>query len=93
MIVSTSNIVYSASNDTASSYQAIIDAFNNLRVAQGETPKEYRPNYQGIIKAILDLKKWGQAGGNETPPGWYPIVDDDGNVIGGDFNPPPDKRC
>ena len=81
--------MYSASNDTGSSYQAIIDAFNNLRSSQGETPKGYPPNYQGIIKAILDLKKWGQAGSGETPPGWYPIIDEDGNVIGGGISPPP----
>jgi hypothetical protein len=81
--------VYSASNDTGSSYQAIIDAFNNLRLSQGETAKGYQPNYQGIIKAILDLKKWGQAGSGETPPGWYPIIDDDGNVIDGGINPAP----
>ena len=87
--MSTSNIVYSASNDTGSSYQAIIDAFNNLRSSQGETPKGYTPNYQGIIKAILDLKKWGQAGSGETPPGWYPIIDEDGNTIGGGISPPP----
>ena len=89
MIVSTSNIVYSGSNDTGSSYQAIIDAFNNLRSSQGEIPKGYQPNYQGIIKAILDLKKWGQANSGETPAGWYPIVDDNGNVIDGGISPPP----
>jgi len=73
------------------SYQGIIDAFNTLRAAQGERKYSYAPNYQGIIEAILDLKKWGQAGDGDNPPGWVPEYDEDGNVIGGDWNPSPDN--
>ena len=73
------------------SYQGIIDAFNTLRAAQGEKKYSYDPNYRGIIEAILDLKKWGQAGDGDNPPGWVPEYDEDGNVIGGDWNPSPDN--
>ena len=73
------------------SYQGIIDAFNQVRATQGETKKYYDPNYGGIIEAILDLKKWGQAGDGDIPPGWVPEYDDDGNVIGGEWSPPPDN--
>ena len=41
---------------TSDSYQGIIDAFNTVRAAQGETKYGYDPNYRGIIDAILDLK-------------------------------------
>ena len=75
----------------ADSYQGIIDAFNQVRATQGETKKYYDPNYGGIIEAILDLKKWGQAGDGDIPPGWVPEYDDDGNVIGGEWSPPPDN--
>lgn len=73
------------------SYQGIIDAFNTLRAAQGERKYSYDPNYRGIIEAILDLKKWGQAGDGDNPPGWVPEYDDDGNVIGGDWEPSPEN--
>lgn len=75
---------------SSDSYQGIIDAFNTLRAANGEQRRGYDPNYRGIIEAILDLKKWGQSGSGEVPPGWFPITDGDGNIIGGDFNPPPE---
>jgi hypothetical protein len=76
---------------TADSYQGIIDAFNTLRAAQGERKYSYTANFQGIIEAILDLKKWGQAGDGDFPPGWVPEYDEDGNIIGGNWNPPPDN--
>ncbi len=76
---------------SADSYQGIIDAFNTLRAANAEDRKYYPPNFQGIIEAILDIKKWGQSGSGETPPGLFPIVDEDGNIIGSDFNPPPEN--
>ena len=76
---------------TSDSYQGIIDAFNTLRESQGEKKRGYDPNYRGIIEAILDLKKWGQAGDGSFPPGWVPEYDQDGNVIGGEWNPSPDN--
>ena len=76
---------------SSDSYQGIIDAFNTLRASNGEERKGYDPNYRGIIEAILDIKKWGQSGSGELPPGWVPITDDDGNIIGSDFNPPPEN--
>ena len=76
---------------TQGSYQGIIDAFNQLRASQGVEKRGYDPNYRGIIEAILDLKKWGQAGDGEFPPGWVPEYDEDGNVIGGEWNPSPDN--
>ena len=60
----------SSSNETSSSFKGIIDAFNALRESQGETSRYYPPNYQGIIKAIVELQKWGTADTSEYPPGW-----------------------
>jgi hypothetical protein len=74
---------------SSDSYQGIIDALNTVRAANGEDRKSYIANYRGIIDAILDLQKWGQAGSGPLPPGLYPITDEDGNIIGTDFNPPP----
>ena len=79
----------SSSNETSSSFKGIIDAFNALRVANGDTKEYYPANYQGIIKATVELQKWGQANSGENPAGWYPIVDNDGNVIDGGMNPAP----
>ena len=74
---------------SSDSYQGIIDALNTVRAVNGEDRKSYIANYRGIIEAILDLQKWGQAGSGSMPPGLYPITDEDGNIIGNDFNPPP----
>ena len=79
----------SASNGTASSFAGIVAALNQLRVQNGETSKSYPSSYQGIIQAIVDLQKWGTADNGEYPPGWEIITDDEGNVIGGNFAPPP----
>lgn len=76
---------------TQGSYQGIIDAFNQVRAAQGEEKRSYDYNYRGIVEAILDLKKWGQADDGDNPPGWIPEYDQDGNVIGGEWNPSPDN--
>ena len=81
--------VVSASNETGSSFQGIIDAFNNVRLANGEVRRPYPASYQGIIQAISDLQKWGHADTGDNPPNWYPIYDDEGNIIGGNFAPPP----
>lgn len=89
MTTSTQNA--SSSNSSGSSFQGVVDAVNVVRAGQGELPRYYAPSYQGIIKALLDLKKWGQAGNGDTPDNWYPITDEDGNVTGGEFNPPPDN--
>ena len=76
---------------TQGSYQGIIDAFNQVRENQGEVKRGYDANYRGIIEAILDLRKWGQAGDGSQPPGWVPEYDQDGNIIGGDYLPVPDN--
>ena len=81
--------VVSASNETGSSFQGIVDAFNNVRTANGEVRRPYPASYQGIIQAISELAKWGHADTGNNPPNWYPIYDDEGEVIGGDFAPPP----
>ena len=88
-MTSTYDVNVEANANSNSNYQGIIDAFNTLRAAQGDTKKYYPPNYQGIIRAILDLQKWGQAGGGDYPPGWEIIDDDQGTIIGGQWNPPP----
>ena len=73
------------------SYQGIIDAFNTVRERQGEEKRGYDANYRGIIEAILDLRKWGDAGDGDLPPGWVPEYDEDGNIIGGNWTHPPDN--
>lgn len=89
--MTTTNPHVQASNNSASSYEGIIDAFNSLRVTNGEQTTSYPASYQGIIRAVLDLKKWGQAGGGTNPPGWVPEYDEDGNVVGGGYNPFPQQ--
>ena len=79
----------SSSNQTASSFQGIIDAFNALREREGEPARYYPPSYQGIVKAIVDLQKWGTADVGEYPPGWQIETDGDGNITGGQFDPSP----
>ena len=71
------------------SYSGIINAFNTLRLANGEQPRDYKANYQGIIDAINDLKReWGQAQPGEYPPGWGTTTDESGNVTGDYLYPP-----
>ena len=70
-------------------YGGIIDALNTVAIANGRQPYGYNRNYDGIISAILDLRSLGDAGTGEIPPGWEIITDDDGNVIGGDWQKPP----
>ena len=89
--MTTTNPHVQASNNSASSYEGIIDAFNAVRKANGELTTSYPASYQGIVRAVLDLKKWGQAGGGVNPPGWVPEYDDDGNVVGGGYNPFPQQ--
>jgi len=79
----------SSSNQTASGYQGIIDAFNLIRIQNGELRRNYDASYQGIIRAVLDLKKWGNATSGEFPPGWEIQTDIDGNITGGAWNPVP----
>ena len=81
----------SSSNQSASGYQGIVDAFNLLREQNGETRNNYDASYQGIIKAILDLKKWGNAYSGEFPPGWEIITDESGDITGGTWNPTPEN--
>ena len=79
----------SSSNETSSSYQGVIDAFNALRASEGEERKYYPPNFQGVIAAIVDLQRWGTADISEYPPNWNIETDNDGNITGGYFSPPP----
>ena len=73
------------------SYQGIIDAFNTVRERQGEEKRGYDANYRGIIEAILDLRKWGDADDGDLPPGWVPEYDENGDIIGGNWTHPPDN--
>ena len=81
----------SSSNQSASGYQGIVDAFNLVRQQNGEARGSYDASYQGIIKAILDLKKWGNASSGEFPPGWEILTDESGNITGGTWNPTPEN--
>ena len=68
------------------SYAGIVAAFNELRLRNEALPREYPASYAGIRDAILDIKKeWGNIGTGEYPPGWVPELDNNGNVIGGDW--------
>ena len=70
-------------------YGGIIDALNTVSVFNGNAAYGYSKNFDGIIQAILDLGRLGDAGTGEYPPGWEVIKDDDGNIIGGDWQQPP----
>lgn len=71
-------------------YQGAVDAFNNLRLANGEVARPYTANWQGIIDAISDLQsEWGQADIGEYPPGWGVETDSNGNVISSGWLYPP----
>ena len=71
------------------SYAGIIEALNQVALYNGRPIQSYDPNFNGIIAAILNLGKLGDASLGEYPPFWEIITDDDGNIIGGDFNRPP----
>lgn len=67
------------------SYFGIIQAVNNLRLANGATPKEYSPSFQGIAEAIVDIKReWSGGQPGDYPPGWATSTDDNG-VTTGDY--------
>ena len=75
-------------NNFNDNYAGIITAFQKVREDAGESQKFYQPNYQGIIEAILDMNKsWSGTTPGDFPPGWNPVYDDDGNVIGGSWQP------
>lgn len=77
-----------AYNNINDNYAGIVEALAQVRRDAGEVQRYYPPNYQGIIDAILDMTKaWSGATPNEYPPGWNPVYDDDGNVIGGNWAP------
>ena len=71
------------------SYAGIIEALNQVALYNGRPIQSYDPNFNGIIAAILNLGQLGDASLGEYPPFWEIITDDDGNIIGGDFNRPP----
>ncbi len=67
-------------------FHGIIDAFNTIRLANGEARKEYPASFEGIKDAVLDIKKeWGSTGTGDYPPGWGLEYDGNGNVIGGSW--------
>lgn len=71
------------------SYAGIIEALNQVALYNGRPIQSYDPNFNGIIAAILNLGQLGDASLGEYPPFWEVITDDDGTIIGGDFNRPP----
>lgn len=82
------------------SYFGVIEAINNLRLQNGEPPKDYAANWQGIVEALTDMKKeWGGAQPGIYPPGWATSTDENG-VVTGDYLYAPkngqlwfDERC
>lgn len=67
------------------SYYGIIQAVNNLRLANGATQKEYSPSFQGIVEALVDIKReWGGAQPGVFPPGWGTSTGENG-VVTGDY--------
>ena len=50
-------------------YEGLIQSLNLRRIENYQTPKEYPPNFQGLVDAILDLN-WGQANTGPQPPSW-----------------------
>ena len=71
-----------------SSFAGIVDAFNQVRRDSGLAAKFYPASYEGIRDAIVDMSKdWAGANPSPYPPGWIPIYDEDGNVIGGNWAP------
>ena len=75
-------------NKFNSSFEGIIDAVVAARIEQGFGEKFYPSSYEGIVAAIRGLAK-DLSGANPTPypPGWVPEINQDGDVIGGDFQP------
>ena len=71
------------------SYAGIIEALNQVALYNGQEIQSYEPNFNGIIAAILNLGQLGDASLGDYPPFWEIETDDDGNIIGGDFNRPP----
>ena len=73
-------------HNNSDSFHGIINAFNELRLANGAAEKEYTASYDGIVKAVLDIKKeWGNIGMGEYPPGWGLEYDGNGAVVGGSW--------
>ena len=67
-------------------FAAVVDAVNTVNVTNHREPKAYPSNWEGIVEAIRDLGTIGNIDAGDYPPGWSPIYDDDGIVIGGDYD-------
>ena len=76
------------SSTSVSSYAGIVEAVNTLRIQTGEKVRTYDASYQGIIDALLDLKKWTLAHASEFPPNYVVEINDQGELEG-DFSPLP----
>ena len=75
------------------SYYGIIQAVNDLRLANGATQKEYSPSFQGIVEALLDIKReWGGAQPGIYPPGWATSTDSNGITTGDYLYAPKDGQ-
>lgn len=72
-------------------YSTIIDSVNDVREALSGAPKSYPSNYAGIIAALKDLGTLGIPGTGDTPPGWSPTYDENGNIIGGSYDQLPNN--
>ena len=70
-------------------FAAVIEAINKVGSDNYLEHKAYPSSWEGIVEALKDLGKIGDAGQGSYPPGWMPITDEDGNIIGGDYNQPP----
>lgn len=63
------------------SYAGIVDAITELQAKNLLPQKTYASNYEGIIEALKDIGKLGDASVGELPPGWNVEIDEDGNII------------
>ena len=67
------------------SYAGVIEALNEVAYNNGRPIRAYEPNFNGIIAAIQNLNELGDANIGEYPPFWENETDENGNIIGGDF--------
>lgn len=77
-----------ANHSIDNNFGGIIQAFNSVRTETGLDPKNYPSSFEGVVAAILELgRNLAGALPSPYPPGWDPILDDDGNPVSGNFPP------